>query len=278
MSRSHESAEHETETEPLQSPQAAEDRATALVMILEPGDEARLADLLSRYPSQRDAIIAEATRWLGSEFVSAALDLAIAAELEYLNEPEAAEPEAEPAPEVAHEMASDLQITGVDEDGSLAIEIAHTAEDARHDVLEEVVETSPEAAVDMLEAAEEAPETEVEEAPSTAEVEQTAASAESDTERTSEPGWVTRARAYNHDHIDLVDEFNDLTGYICALDEDIVDPISVSRWQAQHGVPPDGRVGQQTVAAARAQGKVEPTPAETPLEIMPVGDLGLELE
>ncbi|HEX3759161.1 MAG TPA: peptidoglycan-binding domain-containing protein [Kofleriaceae bacterium] len=66
------------------------------------------------------------------------------------------------------------------------------------------------------------------------------------------PAWVAGARAYNDAHLELVDEFNDLTSDICRLDgAGKVDPQAVARWQSNHGLAPDGKIGPQTVAAAR---------------------------
>lgn len=66
----------------------------------------------------------------------------------------------------------------------------------------------------------------------------------------AEPGWVVRAHAYHERHPDVVREFNELTGDACA-DGTRVDPIRVARWQQEHDVPPDGRVGASTLRAAR---------------------------
>jgi murein L,D-transpeptidase YcbB/YkuD len=67
----------------------------------------------------------------------------------------------------------------------------------------------------------------------------------------AEPTWVAGARKYNQAHATLVDEFNDLTNYKLAVDEGIVDPQTVARWQADHGLPADGKVGPHTLATAR---------------------------
>jgi len=250
---------------------AERDRVLTLIMIMEPGDHGRLADLLRAHPELREELIAEATSMLGSDFVGKALAvLANAAE----ETPAAAAPAAAEAPsaEQASEAASELKITGVDPDGSLAIEFAEAAPEpeAKAEVLAEVVEQAPEeaaAAVEQLVEPDGAAESR-EPAPEPVPVEEVAATPAAE-EQTAEPGWVTRARAYNEAHIALVDEFNDLTGFICALGEDIIDPALVARWQANHDIAPDGRVGAQTVAAARkatandvtAAPEVAPVPA-----------------
>jgi hypothetical protein len=65
--------------------------------------------------------------------------------------------------------------------------------------------------------------------------------------------WVVSAQAYNAAHADLVEEFNELTDDRCRLDGDSkVDVHAVSRWQAHHGLDPDGKIGPHTIAKARA--------------------------
>ncbi|MBL0212646.1 MAG: hypothetical protein IPQ07_02050 [Myxococcales bacterium] len=62
---------------------------------------------------------------------------------------------------------------------------------------------------------------------------------------------MTGARRYNRAHAAEVAEFLQATGNAC-VDESTgeADPYKVARWQADHGVPPDGRVGEQTLTAA----------------------------
>ena len=63
--------------------------------------------------------------------------------------------------------------------------------------------------------------------------------------------WVTKARHYNKAHADNVSLFLQATGTQC-VDEATgeADPKRIARWQADHGIPPDGRIGDQTVTAA----------------------------
>jgi hypothetical protein len=60
--------------------------------------------------------------------------------------------------------------------------------------------------------------------------------------------WQDRARAYNHGH-GLVEKFNAATANACGTGAE-ADPNAVAAWQTAHGVHPDGRIGQVTLAAA----------------------------
>ena len=67
----------------------------------------------------------------------------------------------------------------------------------------------------------------------------------------ADPPWVERARAFNRARPDNVRAFLDSTGKSCvdqATGEP--DPQKVARWQADHGLSPDGRIGDQTVQTA----------------------------
>ena len=280
MGAESESTEREVEdvkeAEPQPQAPAERDRVLTLIMIMEPGDHGRLAQLIKEHPELREDLITEATSLLGSDFVGKALALlATAAEAA----PGAAADQAAadvppPTAEDASEAATELKLTGVDEDGSLAVELVETVPEPEQkaEVLAEVVEQAPEEAAA---AADQLAEPEEEKAPEVAPaepvpVEEVAATPATEATE-AEAGWVTRARAYNEAHIELVDEFNELTGFLCALGEDIIDPALVARWQANHGLAPDGRVGAQTVAAARktsaadvvAEPEVEQVPAES---------------
>ncbi|MBL9015265.1 MAG: hypothetical protein JNL83_13865 [Myxococcales bacterium] len=70
------------------------------------------------------------------------------------------------------------------------------------------------------------------------------------TEKQEAP-WVGRARRFNRAHADNVRAFLDSTGTSCVDSQTgELDPNKVARWQADHGLAPDGRVGDQTVRAA----------------------------
>jgi hypothetical protein len=79
----------------------------------------------------------------------------------------------------------------------------------------------------------------------------TAAKPATETKNEASPAWLDSAKAYNAAHPELVAEFNDLTGGICAESGEL-DPQAVARWQSHHGLPADGKVGPHTVAAAKA--------------------------
>jgi hypothetical protein len=69
------------------------------------------------------------------------------------------------------------------------------------------------------------------------------------TEKAESP-WVERARRFNRAHPDNVRAFLDSTGTSCVDEAGEPDPKKVARWQADHGLSPDGRIGDQTVRAA----------------------------
>ena len=81
--------------------------------------------------------------------------------------------------------------------------------------------------------------------------------------KAAESAWVTGARTYNAAHADLVSEFNDATAGSCLDAGGQLDPQAVARWQRQHGVDADGKVGPHTLAAARrASAKAGPAAAD----------------
>jgi hypothetical protein len=85
---------------------------------------------------------------------------------------------------------------------------------------------------------------------------------------TAEPAWVAGARKYNDAHAELVSDFNELTNNSCLDANGQLDPQAVARWQQQHGVEADGRVGPHTLAAARhAQAKAGPAGAASDQQI-----------
>lgn len=73
-------------------------------------------------------------------------------------------------------------------------------------------------------------------------------------EKEKEPAWVSRARQYNDANFDLAEQFNMATSFACmrpGIDEELaLDPIAISNWQQQNGIPPDGRIGPKTVELA----------------------------
>lgn len=85
---------------------------------------------------------------------------------------------------------------------------------------------------------------------------------------------IARAIKYNESHRHFVRKFNKLTRHKLEgeSDED-VDPNVVAKWQAAHGLDPDGKVGPNTIAAAldersggesETQGGESEQPSETP--------------
>jgi hypothetical protein len=65
------------------------------------------------------------------------------------------------------------------------------------------------------------------------------------------PAWVAGAQRYNAAHAELVSEFNEATQGACKGADGELDAQAVARWQAQHGVAADGKVGPHTLSAAR---------------------------
>jgi hypothetical protein len=66
----------------------------------------------------------------------------------------------------------------------------------------------------------------------------------------AEPGWVVRARAFNSNHDDQVNLFNIATGFQARDANGRPDPAAIARWQAENGIEPDGRIGQETADRA----------------------------
>ena len=72
------------------------------------------------------------------------------------------------------------------------------------------------------------------------------------------------ARRYNDVQEYLVEEFNELTAYVCQNDDTgKLDPKAVADWQRAHGLSADGKVGPHTVQAARAASTKGPQVAKT---------------
>jgi murein L,D-transpeptidase YcbB/YkuD len=73
------------------------------------------------------------------------------------------------------------------------------------------------------------------------------------------PAWASGAQRYNAAHAEYVSDFNELTNNSCLDASGQLDPQLVARWQREHGVDADGKIGPHTVAAARvAQAKAGP--------------------
>jgi len=66
-----------------------------------------------------------------------------------------------------------------------------------------------------------------------------------------EPDWAVRARAYNREHAALCAQFLEATGNACLGAGGEIDPAAIARWQTDHGLPPDGRIGPKTVQTAQ---------------------------
>lgn len=68
----------------------------------------------------------------------------------------------------------------------------------------------------------------------------------------AEEAWAVRAREYNEAHAALVARFNELTDNQYAGPDGSVAPDVIVAWQKANGVSVDGRIGPETVAAAKA--------------------------
>jgi len=97
--------------------------------------------------------------------------------------------------------------------------------------------------------------------------------------KVEEPGWVVRARAFNQTHSDLAWDFNQCTLGSCMGADGVLDPNLVAKWQADHNVPPDGRVGPHTLDAARIAMEamlLDPTPEQSAILDDPTAPTWLE--
>jgi hypothetical protein len=65
------------------------------------------------------------------------------------------------------------------------------------------------------------------------------------------------AETFNRRHPDQVDEFNRLTANLCVAEGGLPDVESVKKWQTEHGLDPDGKIGKRTIAAAGGKTKPE---------------------
>lgn len=68
----------------------------------------------------------------------------------------------------------------------------------------------------------------------------------------SEEAWAVRAREYNDAHAELVARFNELTDNVYAAPDGTLAPDVIVAWQKANDVAVDGRIGPETVAAAKA--------------------------
>jgi peptidoglycan hydrolase-like protein with peptidoglycan-binding domain len=246
------------------------------IVNLQPGDARTIVTLAHQYPEFVDAILTQAAGTAGNHAVAQATEML------------AANPVTEAvAPQRGHAIAQDLSYDGFDYTSSvLTLEGGDIVADhlkflgmyphLRTKVLQGLGEAHPELFDDMLERlhahdkgkGKEASEKKITEA----EVEATGGGdvATAPKEEKKEATWITGAKRFNAAHAEHVDEFNRVTDNSCVGTDGVLDPALVSDWQVAHGVTPDGRVGAETVdAAKRAAGIGHPIP-------MPEGDLGLE--
>ena len=164
-------------------------------------DATRLAELIRLDPFNKDAMVAEATVYLGQSAVREALA-----------------------------MVADFVDTSAE-----TTEAAAPSEETVAEAVSEAEPTPPAVIEEEVAAVETAPEGAVEPA----------------VEPTKEPGWVTRARAYNEQNATNVQIFNEVTAWSCCPPKSTdVDPYLVARWQQKHGLDPDGRVGPDTANRA----------------------------
>jgi hypothetical protein len=255
------------------------------VEALRPGDYALLAQVLAAHPELHDQIIERAAAFVGNDTIAKALQF-MAGEREPEAPSEKASDAGAPSEEQtdfdyttsplaieydrdakvkdhvdyirAHPELGDAVLAGAAEiDPALAVEVAAAlkksedqpaAEVEQEETPPQVIQESAEQAIEATPAAQ--PEQMAAPAPVTAEeaVEvQPAAAPE------KESGWVSRARAYNQWHVYEVASFLAATGNACMVDG-VLDPNLVAKWQEEHGVAVDGRIGNDTVeAASRAQ-------------------------
>lgn len=191
--------------------------------VLEAGDSALLAKLVQKYPQMQRQILTRAVTDLGQETVDKAQQI--------LNgeKPEAAKQE-EPKTTKKVSLNDVLPLVLILEPGDqehLATLVRNHPE-MRDEILDEarkyVDEETVKKAVEIL---------------------------NGKAGGTKEPQWVTHARAYNKRDPQLIQFFNDATGYSTTLDDSTEpDPRLVSQWQAKHGLQPDGRVGEKTTKKA----------------------------
>jgi hypothetical protein len=99
------------------------------------------------------------------------------------------------------------------------------------------------------------------EAPAVAQAEIEQAVEEPATAQKPQDEWARNAASYNERHAAFVEEFHNLTGGTYRLPDGTVDPAQVMAWQMENNLQADGKIGPQTVAAARAGAK-KPTSSD----------------
>jgi hypothetical protein len=240
--------------------------AWELLSLVEVAPE-EIARVLTRYNHEWDTICELVRLEKGEQFLADVLAILQPSEevmplLAEIDQLEAQQEGTEPAPPeaVSVEMPSEQATATPSEQAAPAIEAidATITEQLAPEAPQqaEVVARPEEAAV----AEPQVPETTVEAAPQAAP--QVVEEAVAEEVAQHEDTWVTRARDYNGRHVAEVEAFDQATGGSCRGPDGEIDPNMVARWQVDHGVSPDGRVGPLTVAAANRQeaGK-EPAPS-----------------
>jgi len=254
------------------------DRVLMLVDTMSPGDEQHLVTLLRRHPEYQAEILAHAQSVVGNQTVVRAQELLATPDAPVAPEPA---PEAPPPRGNDQGILFSLQILEQGQADELASILRNHPEMFDQIVAEAEQYVGKEAcdrAVAMVRGAPPQVAEQPEPTPP-AEIENSATehAGEAATvapEPTQESGWVVRARAYNAHHPDDVSQFNQLTQGACIGADGQIDPNLIATWQAGHGVAPDGRVGNETIAAAQTlnpepaqQAQVpEPEPEQPPAE------------
>lgn len=215
------------------------DGLPAEYFVLEPGDHELLAKLVQKYPSLQQRILDQAAKDLGNETVSKALEIL------HGGKP-ALEQEAKNAPPKGEDEVLTLVLALEPGDHELLASLIRKHPDMQDKIVEEarkwVDDATVKKALEIL-GGEEGNAASAGETTADAEP---GGKAQASHDRKNEPGWVTRARAYNKRHEDDVLLFNYATKWSMAPDKTNPDPYLVAEWQAAHGLAPDGRVGKQT--------------------------------
>ena len=238
-----------------------------------------VASALREHPEMRDQILEFVGSTLGNAVVQEALALAEPTPAEAVAQPEAAAPPAEEANPfideeavlqetlaISSEKTPEVQarIDAVDsmqqgDEELLAATLTETPE-ARDEVLAKATdqlgpETVEGAIVAQAEEQQEAPPEEtVAPEPLPEPVVEQVVGEPKDTQ--VEEAWIEKARDYNRRHRALVEEFAEhLSGNVLRYPDGDIDPAFIVAWQQANGVAVDGRIGPETVAAAREGAK-----------------------